>query len=153
MTQSTGGITAKDAKLEYSLTSATAGWVDMSGVTNKVTPGGGDRTVSEYPTLGDENPILGVGRQARITETMTILYTRLASDPYHALLTAKRSRAPVWLRISPEGGQVGEDQFTGGPGYIQSMPPAPELDANSEKLLETVIVWTGPDLTPSVATS
>jgi hypothetical protein len=147
MTQTTGAITAVDAKLEYSADGNT--WTDMSGVTNKVTPGGGARGVNQTGTLGTEAPIVSVGRRALRTLTMTVLYTETDSDPWHTFYdTYYMVKTPLYLRISPKGGQTNEYIFTGGPGYIIEMSP-PDLNADSEALLQSVVTWNGPDLTHS----
>ncbi len=150
MAQTTGALTAVDAKLEFSPTGA-APWTDMSGETNKVTPGGGDRAVTETHTLGTESPIISVGARARVTLTITVLYTEAEAEAWQTFYnTYYRVKTPVYFRYSPKGGQSGEYQFSGGPGYITSMP-LPELSGDSEALLTTQMVWNGPELVPAKA--
>lgn len=150
MTQTTGAVTAIDAKLEYSADGTN--WTDMSGVSNRVTPGGGERGVTETGTLGTEQPIVSVGRRGRVTLDIVILYTETDSDPFHVLYdTYYMAKTPIYFRMAPRGGQANEYLFTGGPGYITKMPPIDELNADSEDLLKCSLSWTGPEFTHSKA--
>jgi hypothetical protein len=147
MTQTTGAITAVDAKLEYSANGTD--WIDCSGVSNKVTFGGGDRGMTETGTLGTESPIVSAGRRKMVTASMVILYTETDSDPWHVFYdTYYTVKTPLYFRASPKGGQTNEYLFSCGPGYINTMLP-PDLNADSETLLQSTINYTGPQWTHS----
>jgi hypothetical protein len=150
MAQTTGAKTSVDGKLEYSQDGTT--WVDISGVTNSVTPGGGERTVTETPTLGTEEAIITVGRRGRVTLEIIVLYTEVDAEAFNILYnTYYGAKAPLYMRISPQGGQTGEYQFSGGPGYInKGLPPA--LVAGSEETLKVTFTWNGPKFTQADAT-
>ena len=148
MTQTTQSLTVIDAKLEYSTDNAI--WHDISGSTNKATPGGGERATQETATLGTEAPIVSVGRRKSVTLTISGLYTEAVGEAFSLLYTLSQNKTPLYVRYWPKGGQAGEWGWLSGPGYITSMLP-PEVDANSEALLPFTATYSGPPFTQVTA--
>ena len=146
----TGAITSADYKIEYSSTGS-SGWVDWSSFIQEITPSGGDVDVVEYRAFGDEIPDILSGKTGTEKATLKVIYTEASAEPGDILYTAQTTKAAVYLRVSPKGGQVGEQQFTSSRMFVTSgaaFPPAATSGGNAVIIADVAVVfksWTKAD--------
>lgn len=146
----TGAITSADYKIEYS-SNGSSGWVDWSSFIQEITPSGGDVDVVEYRAFGDEIPDILSGKTGTQKATLKVIYTEASAEPGDILYTAQTTKVGVYLRVSPKGGQVGEQQFTSSRMFVTSgaaFPPAATSEGNAVIIADVAVVfksWTKAD--------
>lgn len=121
MTQTTGGFSATDAKIEYSLAGVT--YVDISGFANSVKPGSLTRNSGARWTHDGDTAILTAGKLGTLDIEVSIVYTEGTGDAMAVLLTQMQTAGggAVYLRWSPKGGTVGEWMFTSSVGVLKKL--------------------------------
>lgn len=102
-------------------------WTDVSGESQKVTPGGGDRQTGQAYTFDGETPIVKVGKRNPMNTRVDVIYTEEAADAYE-LARAQFEAAgggTMYVRWSPAGGNAGDFMWTTDAGFVQdfSYPP------------------------------
>lgn len=131
MAQTTGGMNSVNGKVELS-TDGIPTWTDISGFLNMVDPGQGVRQTGDVFTADGDTPIIGAGKRERLTLTVNIVYTEGGSDPFKTIQTAfENGDVDIQLRWSPNGGGVGDYQFTSAQGHVSnfSYPPVDPSNA------------------------
>ena len=128
MPQATDSISFKDAHIEISDDDVT--YTDISGYSNKVEIGGGERMSGEFFTADGDTPILTVGKRGSFDIGANVLYSEGAQAPYLTIKDAYENATQIYLRWAPAGNTVGNKRYTAGPGYILS-PVYPAGDASS----------------------
>lgn len=116
MAQITGATSFKDAKVEISANGSS--WTDVSGASNQITIGGGDRAIAETPTFDGDTMILTGGKRAALDVALNAVYTEGASDTFELARAAYEAGTSFYVRWSPKGGQTGEFQYTSDAGII-----------------------------------
>lgn len=145
MTQSTGGYTFRDVKIEFDLSSA-GSWTDISGYSSSLEIDGGERNIGEFFTGDGDTPILGAGKRTMLNVTAKVLSTEGDTEPQEVLEAAYEAGTPIQLRWSPKGGSSGQRQFTTAVGYITApIYPQGEVETGDPVAFELAIA------TPSIA--
>lgn len=109
MTQTTGGFSATDAKVEISANGST--FTDISGWSNKIEP---DESVLETGfvwTHEGNYAIITDGKFNPINVRVQIVATEGTGDPFAVLRAAHAAKTPYYVRWSPKGGSAGEYQY------------------------------------------
>ena len=125
MAQTTGALAAVNAQVEIS-TNGSA-WTDISGSSNKVEPGGGDRQSGEGYTFDGDTAIIKGGKREPIELTLSFVYSEVAAEAWLAAETAYLAGSDFYVRYSPGGGIVGDFLYTSPAGIITSFA-YPEAD-------------------------
>lgn len=148
----TGAITSADYKIEYSANGST-GWADWSSFITQITPTDGDVATVLLRTFTDNVPDILYGKTNTMKATLKVVYTEASAEPGDILYTAQSSKVAIYLRVSPKGGQTGEQQFSSSAMFVKSgavFPPAATAEG-SEVLMADVSVefktWTKADAT------
>lgn len=124
MTQSTGGLNSRSAKIEWSTNNSD--WTDVSGSLNKVDFKGGDRKIGEAYTGGTDYPVVTVGKIEPTEADLTILYSEVTDESFRTFFNAKANATAGYLRVEPKGtGSSGNARWTSGIGYVKSCTPPP----------------------------
>lgn len=126
MAQTTGGISARDAKLEGSANGSS--WTDFSGFANTVETEDVERDVGEAHTFDGDVPVVRGGKRKATKIKVMVVYTEGVSDAWPTIRAAFEAGTDYYLRISPKGGQTGESQFTSAAGVISKLI-YPKLEA------------------------
>lgn len=136
MAVTSNSIAMANGELEFSTDSGSA-FTDASGHTNMLTPGGGERTQESTPTF--DGPISTVGQKTAFNLNIRVVYTEEAADLWQAAYDnwddpVTNTLAFQW---SPNGGAVGDEQYTSGDGEVLSnMLPPMDAGENTPILLE-----------------
>jgi len=128
MAQSTGGISARNVKIEGSVNGTT--WTDISGFANSISPDGGDRDVGEEYTFDGDTPIVTFGKRKSLKLKVKVLYTEGASDPFETARAAYEANSAYYIRYSPNGQSTGTFLLTSSAGRIVT-PPYPKMEAKA----------------------
>ena len=120
MAQTTGGVSFRNATLEYSL-GATA-WTDASNSLCTVEVSGGDRKSGEVWTATGEGPIVTFGKLEPHEITAKTVYTEVTSELYQLALAAKEAGTNWYLRWTVQGTATGKFRYTTGVGQVISCP-------------------------------
>ena len=80
MTQTTNSIYGGAAYVGISINGSA--WTDISGHSNKVSPGGGDRNQGKAYTFDGEYPIVKVGKMNERQTRIDLIYTEQSGDAY-----------------------------------------------------------------------
>jgi hypothetical protein len=147
MTQTVDGITGANLKIEWSENGSV--WTDISGSTNSIEIGGGDRNVAEAFTFVGDTPILGVGKRGTLEMTVNVIYTETTGEGFEAVRDNYEGGLKGYIRYSPRGGSTGQKQYTSDPGYISAFQYPGAKAEGSEMTMCTFVLKT-PKLTPSV---
>jgi len=148
MAQTTDQISAKDCTIEIS--SDGSSWTDISGWTNSITPGGGDRASGSAQTHDGDTPVHTIGKRSLRTLDVNVIYTEGGTDPIETIRGYYENGTKVYLRYSPAGGASGDFMYTG-QGYFLT-PPQPAADAGSGDPLAVSFTFECPVLTKSTVT-
>lgn len=150
MTQTTDALSMKDCSIEISINAST--WTDISGYTNRISPGGKTREAGEAHTFDGETPIVKGGKMGGIDVSATIVYTEDANSPWDDLNGYMDAGTPLYIRWSPKGGDATEFMITSGAGIITSLGmPGGESQSGDPVVVDfTVRV---PSLTKSVVSA
>lgn len=128
MAQTTGGLSAVNAKLEISTNGSS--WTDISGFSNKITPGGQSRMTGEAYTLDGDTAIIGSGKREPLELNIAVVYTEGAPDPFEVIRAQFETAGggALYVRWSPKGGSSTQFQFTSDVGVVSEFN-WPEADA------------------------
>lgn len=111
MSQTTGGVSRSNFKLEVSTDGTT--WTDISGSAAGVTPSGGEQMVGEQNTADGQYPIVaGSKKFASQQFECNAVYTETAGEPWKIVAARYQSVTPtIYVRYSPKGGAIGTSRF------------------------------------------
>lgn len=126
-------------------------WTDLSGTTISFEPSGGERETGSQHTMGDADPVVGIGPKASGGGTLTIVYTEESNEATDIIDGYYESGTRVYLRLRPQGDSVGKWQWKSR-GYF-TIPVIPSLDANSGDILSAGVGWHGTPWTQSAQVS
>lgn len=145
-------ITSADYLIEYSANGST-GWASWNSFVQEINPSGGDVETVEFRAFGDEIPDILSGKTGTQKATLKVIYTEAAAEPGDILYTAQTTKVGIYLRVSPKGGQTGEQQFTSSRMFVTSgaaFPPAAKADGSEVVTADVNVVfksWTKADAT------
>jgi hypothetical protein len=93
----------------------------------KVAPEGGDRRVGETWVFDDEDAIVKVGKKNPRQTRVDFFYTEIAADAFEVARGQFESAGggTIYVRWSPNGGDVGDAGYTTDAGFVQDIPYAP----------------------------
>lgn len=128
MAQTTGGVSLRNAKIEFSTNSSD--WVDVSGVTNKINPSGADRKSGEAWTADGDDAIVTVGKSEPVEVEVTVVYTETSTEGYLYMHGYRANATPLRLRWAPKGASTGNYRYTTSTGYvIACLPPGGDVES------------------------
>lgn len=134
MAQTVGQTSFRNAVIEYS-TNGTS-WVDMSGVSNKIDPSGGDRAQGEEFTGDADTAVITIGKREPIKIGIDIVYSEATTDHFVNMETYHQSGTALKIRWAPKGSATGNFRYTTDTGYITSFtPPAGEYGSGDPILV------------------
>ena len=146
MTQSTGALSGVNAQIETSTDGAA--WTDISGSSNKVEPGGGDRQSGESYTFDGDTALITAGKREPIEITLSFVYTEIALEAWLKAEAAYLAGTAYYVRYSPGGGDSGDFLYTSTPGIITSFA-YPEVDTEEAAPIMAEMTVKVPSLTRS----
>ena len=138
MAQTTGAMSALDAKIEFS-TDGLA-WTDISGSSNKVTPSAQTRTTGTTTTFDGDKQIVTVGNKELMEIEVQAVYTEVVGEAYELARAAFETAASAYLRWSPAGGVVGDKQWTTEKGIITSFTYPPSDATSADPILASFTI-------------
>ena len=105
-------MTACDLEIEYS--TDFSAWTEIGSFVGIVTPSQQTRTSGEFFVFNSDVPLLGMGARSSVTIDVTFVFTDAAADPFTVMRAQHTTGCggALYLRWSPNGGAVGELQFT-----------------------------------------
>lgn len=118
MAQTTGGTSLRNLKVEYSLNGSS--WTDMSGFSNEIDPGEGERKTDEETTFDGDVPIVTAGKRAAVQVKCNFIYTEGGSDVAEVVRAAFEAASPFYLRYSPKGQSTGTFLWTTTAGIVKN---------------------------------
>ena len=134
------GITFRNAKIEASVDGGTT-WNNISGLTNSVNVGGGDREIGTFFDAENDTPSLGAGKRAELEITVRVKYTETDSEAHGILAAAYENATETMIRYSPKGGASGDRMYTSTAGYVKTNPyPGQEVEVGQPMRTEFAIV-------------
>jgi hypothetical protein len=107
----------------------------MSGFSNRIAPGGGDRQTDEVFTMDGDVPIIKAGKRKSINLKVAAVYTEGGSDPFEIVRAAYEAASDFYLRWAPKGNTTGNFLFTSTAGIVTSAPYPEVADIESGKAL------------------
>jgi hypothetical protein len=128
MTQTTGGISFVNCKVEFSANGSS--WTDVSGMASTIDVGGGARATGEAYTFDGLNAIVRRGKAESYEITIESIYTEATNEAYAMTKTAYEAGSDLYVRWSPKGGTSGNKMFTSSVGIVTD-PPYPKGEAGS----------------------
>ena len=147
MAQTTGAISFKDVKWEYSLDGGST-WKDGSGYMNNIKIKGFTRNTGEYYTAAGDTPILKRGKRKPGTVTVEAAYTETTGEPWYDFDSAYRNSTDVMIRWSPKGGNSTNKRFTSDAGIV-SEPVHPVGDVEKGDIVKINCQIECTEITPS----
>jgi hypothetical protein len=151
MAQTTGALAAVDCKLEISTNGSD--WTDISGFSNKISPGGQNRMSGEAYTFDGDTAIVGAGKREPVEITVSIVYTEGAAEAFEVVRGQFETAGggALYVRFSPDGGDVDDFLYTSDAGEITNFNwPEPDAGNADPKLVEFSLKT--PKFTKSVIT-
>ena len=146
MTQTTAGISFKDAKIESSPDNSN--WTDISGFASTFAIDGGERITGIKYTFDGDTAILRSSKRGPLMVTVNIAYTEGAADPTEVIRAIYEAGSDFYLRCSPKGGDSTEFLYTTAAGVVKN-PLYPSGDAESGDPVMVDIVLETPKVTKS----
>ena len=138
MTQTTGGMSPQDMYVGFSTDGST--WTEVSGSSNSVEVGGGERQVGQANTFGTTTAIVKYGGKAPITLTIRGVYSEKTTEAYRLAVAAYDGDTNFYVRWSPGGGDSGDLGYTSSAGKIINPPyPGGTADTPDPILFETTV--------------
>ena len=149
MAQTTNSIWGGAGNVGISTDGST--WTDISGHSQKVTPGGGNRRVGEKWTFDGEDPIVKVGKKNSRQTRVDIIYTEQSADAFEAARAQFEAAGggTLYVRWSPGGGDVGDRGYTTDAGFVSELQ-FPEQDSEEDGPLATFFVLYHASITSSL---
>lgn len=139
MAQTTLGMSAKNAKVWYSLDGSS--FVEMSGSATSVSVSGGARVSGEAYTASGDAAYITVGKREPYEITFAGIYSETTGDPefFEALASEYEAGTPITMRWAPSGyDATNEKRFTTG-------DTAGNVTLNSDGVAY-IIAWNYPSL-------
>lgn len=135
------GLVSGQARLEYTTTGGSSGYIDASGEIVSITLPDNERMVGTAHTIDGDMALLAVGKIAPGTMRIRGVYTG-ASGFWQDALSAYQNGTPLYFRFYPAGSAAGRYRWTsgtngagsaapsaaGGACYVQQRP-VPAIDA------------------------
>jgi hypothetical protein len=144
MAQTTGGASAVNAVVEYSLNGSS--WTAASGHTNKVSVSGGDRKVGGVETFDGDTEAQTGGKRGLSKVKLEAIYTETASELQRDARTAWRAGSAFYLRWTVKAASTGNYRYTTAAGIL-TKAIVPDIDAGNPKSVMTVLELSTPDIT------
>lgn len=148
MTQTTGGLSMRNCKIEMSINGSV--WTDISGFSNVINWDSGDRDTDSVPTFDGDTKIVTAGKRNPINVTAKIVYTEGVSDAFEVARAAYEAATAFYLRWSPKGGTTGNFNYTTDSGIVKN-PILPQGDSGSAAAVLVDIVMITPKVTKATA--
>lgn len=143
------GITFRNAKIEISVDGG-SNYTNISGQSNSLTVGGGDREIGSFFDAQNDTPTLGAGKRQPLELGLRVKYTETDAEAQGVLASAYENATETIVRYSPKGGNTGDRVYTSDAGFVQTNPyPGQEVESGDPMRLEFTIIV--PKLTKSVA--
>lgn len=120
MAQTTEALPFTDAEIEIGTDGAA--WTDISGFAGAVSRSGGQRKTGEAYTADGDTPILEKGKRGPVDVTVVIVYNETTTPPYETVRTAFEAGTAFYVQWSPNGGAVGDEQYTTDEGIVTDCP-------------------------------
>jgi len=132
MAQTTGGVSAVNAVVEFSLNGSS--WTACSGHANKVTVSGGDRATGEVLTFDGDTPILTAGKRGSLDVKLDAVYTETAGEIQEVARAAQQAvgGSDFYLRWSVKAATTGNFRYTTAKGVLTASV-FPSVDASDAK--------------------
>lgn len=138
MAQTTGAMSCVNATIEVSTDGAV--WTDISGSTNKIEPGGGNRLTGESYTFDGDGSIVTSGKRETTDINIAVIYSETAAEGFEYVRSAFENVTLLYIRYSPAGGGVGTAMYSADPGYvIEFQYPAIEASEGGPIMCEFVV--------------
>ncbi len=128
--QTTGAMTGVNCPIEFSIDGTD--WDNIAGSTTAIEPSEQTRMTGVAYTLDGDYAIITGGKKEPVEVEVKILYTTVSTEAYALVQAAWEANSPVYLRWSPQGGDVGDKRFKGSAGVLSAFLPPPAIadDAN-----------------------
>lgn len=137
MTQITGAMSGRIAKVEYSTNYSD--YTDLSGGANSIEVDGGDRLSGEAWTFDGDTPVVTVGKLDPAEVTVRSLYTDSSVGHFAVIAGMKDAATPMNIRWCYDTDTTGSWRFTTATGYvISARPPSAEAEPGDPLMFE----WT-----------
>ncbi len=134
------GITFRNVKIEVSVDSG-ATWINISGQTNALSVGGGDREIGNFFDAANDTPTLGAGKRNPLEIETRVKYTETDSEAQGVLASPYENATETLIRYSPKGGASGDRLYTSDAGFVQTNPyPGQEVESGDPLRIEFTIV-------------
>lgn len=146
MAQTTGGVSAVNAVVEYSLNGSV--WKAASSHSNKVTPSGGDRAVGEMLTFDGDVPILTGGKRASHRLAVDAVYTETSGEIFRDAIAAQQAGSPFYVRYTVKAATTGNMRYTSDAGIL-TKAVFPMADAGDPKPVMTSLELACANITPA----
>lgn len=135
MTQTTGGISFRNNKIELSTDGIN--FTDASGFGNSIEPGGGERGIGKEFTWDGDTPIITAGKRDALELKVKVVYTEGASDPVEVVRAAYEAGSSLYVRWSPKGGTAGQFRYLTSAGLVKNpVYPGGEAKSSDPVLVE-----------------
>lgn len=148
MAQTTGGFSAVNAVVEYSIDSG-SNWKALSGHANKVTASGGEREIEGTETFDGDTPAVTAGKRKLTKVKIDFIHTETSGEAHRDAETAHRAGSPFMVRWAPKGSSSGNRRYTSDAQSYLAPPMLPDIDAGSAKAIMGSIEVTTKDVTPA----
>lgn len=134
MAQTTGGVSFRNATLEYSTDNSA--WTDISGVANKIEQARKTRNSGSAHTATGDTPIVTIGKREAQEVDISIVYSEVTTESLAVLDAAHDAATPCYLRWTAKGTATGNFRYTTGAGYITEIDtPGGEVGAGDPVLV------------------
>lgn len=142
------GITFRNVKVEVSVNGG-SNWTNISGQTNSLTVGGGDREIGTFFDAQNDVPTLGAGKRAELELTLRVKYTETDAEAQGVMASAYENATETMVRYSPKGAATGDRMYTSTAGFVKTNPyPGQEVESGDPLRHEFTIIV--PSLTKSL---
>jgi len=151
MTQTTGGFSAVNAKIEFSINGSA--FDDISGWNNNLKPGAGTRQSGLRFTHEGDTAIITSGKRGSIDIDCQVIYTEGTGDIFEKLRTQFEiaGGGPVYLRWTPKGAGASKFVFTTSLGVLKKLD-YPSTDSEDAKPVAISFTIEAASITKSVST-
>jgi hypothetical protein len=144
MAQTTGGTSAVNAVIEFSLNGSS--WTGMSGHSNKLSTSGGARKTGEIETFDGDTVILTPGKRGSIDVKVACVYTETAGEIQQIARAAHQAATPFYLRWTVKAATTGNLRYTTAAGYLTE-EIFPDVDAGDAKPVMCSLTLKTPEVT------
>lgn len=144
MAQTTGGVSAVNAVIEWSTNGSS--WTAFSGHANKVSVSGGDRATGAIETFDGDTMILTAGKRKTLKIKADFVYTESGAEIQEAARTAQQAGTAFYLRWTVKAASTGNFRYTTASGYLTAQL-MPDVDAGDPKPVMGTLELETPEIT------